>query len=99
MEMSKDREDKITAYLREYITLGQKYAMYITAAIGANTMLWDADTDEYKTTFNEELRNNVGEMVYGDTGAIGLFADDGDHAPPREQLDRIWKNIQSAFKE
>ena len=96
MEISKEREDRIVAYLREYTELCRKYLMYVTGTIGADTALWDEDPSQVRTFFESDLRNKIGEMVYGGLGGPGLYADDGDHIPSEKQLNRIMDRVYEA---
>ena len=96
MEISKNREDQIVAYLREYIEVCKKYQMYITGAIGADTALQD-DKVCFINTFEGDLRSKIKEIIYGGWGGPGLYADDGNHIPPREQLDRISDRVWGVF--
>lgn len=89
MEISKKREDRIIVYLREYVKLCKKHLMYVTGAIGADTALWDDKKYFSEDTFEGDLRVKIEEMVYGGLGGPGLYTDDGNHTPPKEQLDRI----------
>ena len=96
MDISKERENQIVAYLREYIGVCKKYQMYITGAIGADTALQD-DKGYSTDTFEGDLRSKIGEIIYGGLGGPGLYADDGNHIPPREQLDRISDRVWRVF--
>jgi len=91
--ISKQREDRIVSYLREYVALCKKHFMYVTGAIGAETALWDEDLTHDRKRFEEDLFGKISEMIYG-SGMGGLFADDGNHIPKKIQLDRIWDRIR-----
>ncbi len=87
------REDRIVNYLKEYIALCKQHFMYVTGVIGADTALWDEDLATNKKGFNEKLYYKISEIIYGGLGFGGLFSDDGNHTPPKKQLDKIWKRI------
>jgi len=93
MEISKEREDRIVVYLREYIELCKKHLMYVTGAIGADTALWDEEPSKSRDPFESSLRAQIGEMVYGGLGGPGLYADDGNHTPSEERLNRIMERV------
>lgn len=91
--ISQEREDKIVNYLREYIKLCKNHSMYVTGAIGADTALWDERLPVDENDFKADLKGQIGCIIYGGLGGCGLFSDDGNHLPPKEQLDRIAEKV------
>lgn len=85
------RKKAIIAFLKEYIPLALKYKMCVVGTIGAETTLFN-DNSEYKYEyFKGALRANIGEII------SGLFDDSGDCIADEDDKREIWDAIKYLF--